>query len=133
MIDRAWVGIGIRFVGLNGLIFSVPTVVSTSGYLWTMIAHSPQYGYDLADQITAGLNALASVAQTMFCAYLLVWPTSVASRWLRSLSGKCPQCLYDIRDLPGNTCPECGGPLRSIGVPPNAQPNPSPSDTHPKA
>ncbi len=23
----------------------------------------------------------------------------------------CPHCLYDIRNLPGARCPECGGPL----------------------
>ncbi len=141
MIDRAWVSIGIRLAGLVGLVIALPQVASGFSVVWTLLQMPSQNPMMAIDYSQHYISAASGAVQLALCLYLLLYPTALASRWLRSLSGKCPQCLYDVRGLPGVICPECGGPLPSPdaalraapGDIPIPIPSPAPTDTAPKA
>jgi hypothetical protein len=52
----------------------------------------------------------------LFFPYYLVAPAVLRRRMRRKLAGNdfllCPRCGYDLRQLVGERCPECGGPAK---------------------
>ncbi len=51
--------------------------------------------------------------------YLVILAVGKLHGMLRSREGMCRQCGYDLKNLPGSRCPECGAEIRAIARSPS--------------
>lgn len=133
MVDYSWFklfvrALGVIFIGLGG-----PTVI---GAIATMAAQLEYFrsqpsggGPSLWMYLTMmGGSALGSLLQLLFGLYLLLGGSRLIDLCLRGVLGHCAACGYDVHDITGATCPECGVllPGRSP-VPPRQAPAAGPA------
>jgi hypothetical protein len=59
---------------------------------------------------------LGPALQVAIGVYLLVGAKPLVRYCCRGALGMCPACNYDVRDVPGATCPECGVGLPGRGA-----------------
>ena len=61
-------------------------------------------------------------AKVVIGLYLILGARTLITYCTRGALGMCPACNYDVRNVPGATCPECGSPLpgRAPSHPPPA-------------
>lgn len=112
-----WLALSIRLVGLLGLLLnaqSISYVFSTAiSLVWNSFFNPTTgglagLGMDSSYVVMAIFQALVSIAVIGFCVWLILRPHKLASRWLRSLAGKCPHCLYPRPQESTGPCSECG-------------------------
>lgn len=119
--DVVWFRFAVRGIGILVLGFGVPSVVQAIGsviwYLWNSFPGTDQ----MAWAVTALLGPLAYCATGL---YLLLGAAPLIRYCTRGALGMCPACNYDVRTVPGHTCPECGAPLPGRTAPPPTNPTP---------
>lgn len=112
MIDRRWVPLGIRIVGLyvagasaQGTLRAVRDIVQWVEYYKDSEHPGSVWPY-VAMTVASGVPLVIGIL-------LLVKATPLARRWVGEVSKRCPACLADIQAVVADACPECGGPIRS--------------------
>jgi hypothetical protein len=110
-------GIGILLIGL-----SLPWLTIGLGQLVEMLADGHPFGGGYMIQVA--MQALASVAQFAFGAYLLFGGAPLIRYCMRDLHSRCAACGYDLAGVATAVCPECG-----VSVAPSPRPeSPTPME-----
>lgn len=98
-----WWTVYINFAGI-GVMF-----LSLVGSAVALIGIAQSIGTVRAEFITAAVGLCVTMGIFIGVLFALDRLNDV-KRWRRRYlaQGRCPNCLYNIRNLPGARCPECG-------------------------
>jgi hypothetical protein len=111
-IDVTWFRLAVRGIGILLVAWGIPSLGNSLGYaLFDAGALTPS---ELWRFVAAG--ALGPIAQIGIGLYLLVGARGLITYCCRGALGMCPACNYDVRHVPGRTCPECGVALPARGA-----------------
>lgn len=114
MVDRSWLGLAIRVVGLLITGTSISHVAEAWMGAARWIQYASQNGVSTTEVTSVVIYAVATSLQLALGMLLFFNGGWLARRWLRGIDGRCPACMYDISNLQSDECPECGGPIRRI-------------------
>ena len=114
--DVTWFRLTVRGIGVFLVAWPIPDVIGYAAQtLW----------YIAGDQFNApGMDwwylsgAIGPLAQAAIGIYLIFGARPLIKYCTRGALGLCPACNYDVRDVPGAACPECGVPLPGRPTPP---------------
>lgn len=120
--DVTWFRLAVRGIGVLLVAWGLPSFVSgVVVIVWQIAEIGPLFGGSV-DWWRLSF-ALGPFVQICLGVYLLVGAKSLISYCCRGALGMCPACNYDIRNVPGNTCPECG-----VALPARSAPSPERPD-----
>ncbi|MFO0858065.1 MAG: hypothetical protein U0640_11995 [Phycisphaerales bacterium] len=111
MVDRRWVPLGIRIVGLYFVGASLQGILRALGEVakWYQFSKGTENPESIWPFIAI---AVASLVQLLLGVALLVKATSLARRWVGDANKKCPACLADASQSQGGTCTHCGAMIK---------------------
>jgi hypothetical protein len=120
--DVTWFRLAIRGIGVLLIGLALPSFFSSvvEG-VWQIVEIGPMIGAD--DNWWRLSFALGPVIQVFLGVYLLVGARRLITYCCRGALGMCPACNYDVRNVPGNTCPECGVALPGRSAPSHEAPS----------
>ncbi len=105
--DVTWFRLAIRGIGVLLIAWGLPSVV-------TGVVQGVWYFFQGMGFGGPGMDwwwlfyTLGPMVQVGVGVYLVVGARNLIAYCCRGALGMCPACNYDIRNVPGATCPECG-------------------------
>ncbi len=111
MIDRRWVPLGIRIVGLYFVGASLQGILRALGEVakWYQFSKGTENPESIWPFIAI---AAASLVQLLLGIVLLAKATSFARRWVGDTNKKCPACLADTSQSQDGSCTHCGAMIK---------------------
>src|SRR5262245_7816279 len=108
--DVTWFRLVIRGIGVLLLALGVPGLLNGGlQMVWYVRQQSSFYG--ATPDWWWLVYIVSPVAQTGIGLYLLLGARGLINYCCRGALGMCPACNYDVRNISGANCPECGSPL----------------------
>ncbi len=123
MTDFTWFRLVIRAIGVLLVGLAFPSAVNHLASLIQLVAASSSV--DIGHYLFAMIAEFAGVLLMLgFGLYLLIGGSALIRYCTRDVTGLCPSCGYDVRNLDADRCPECGA---SIPRHPKKPPGPPPT------
>jgi hypothetical protein len=116
--DATWFRLAVRGIGVLLVAWGAPSLVSGALQVLQFMFRQPgmsTYGFDWTWLLPLIGGPLV---QVIIGVYLLIGARGLITYCCRGALGMCPACNYDVRDVPGSTCPECGVALPGRTPPP---------------
>lgn len=124
--DVTWFRLAVRAIGILVFALGLPAVFAHVASVATWLREGMPWGGEML--VWYVLPLLGPVAQLALGFYLIVGARPLIRYCTRGALGMCPACNYDVRQVPGPTCPECGVPLPGRAPPAVVSPDkPTPS------